>query len=142
LDLIRYLVNSPLGGTPMTELISACAIEQGCDGLVYPSARADCGITYEADGLHTSFWGWNIVDLLQAPHLRMQEYISICINPAEYASAVPGLITIIQPQGAVKQSQDPMAIAGWAAHGLGQTTVEFSRREVWRRRLARNPNPN
>jgi hypothetical protein len=141
-DLIPYLVDSRLGGTPMTELISACAIEQGCDGLVYPSARADCGIAYQGDGPHATFWGWNIVDLLQAPHLQMQECISICVNPAEYASAVYGLLEITQPKGTEKQTQDPMAIAGWAAHGFGQTTVEFSRREVWRMRLARNPNPN
>jgi hypothetical protein len=41
--LLSYLVFDGLGGSPITDMIAAAALNYGADCIVYPSARVDCG---------------------------------------------------------------------------------------------------
>jgi len=128
-DLLQYLLMDALGGTPMTDLISAYVLDRGADCIIYPSARVDCGVTYH-DGDVDSWWGWNVVDLDTATSAYSGHLALVSCPAAKYMGTQ--MTVFVDPV----DGQDPYpekvaALRGWAAEGLAHHTTSMLHARRW-----------
>jgi hypothetical protein len=75
IDLAYGGGTDPAGG--ITQAIGCYLRGNGVSGIVYPSARNDCGANIHRGELMES-WGWNFVDLQNAP-AAMKSWV--CVSP-------------------------------------------------------------
>jgi len=59
--LLPIICGPSHGGNAMTDLFAAFLRRMGCEGIIYPSARSDHGVIFEAGRL-VHHWGWHLVD--------------------------------------------------------------------------------
>lgn len=61
-DMLPAIVYPEFGGSGFTKSVGTWMRTVGIDGLVYPSARSDAAVLYDAEGNLATWHGWNFVD--------------------------------------------------------------------------------
>lgn len=61
-DMLPALVYPEFGGSGFNKSVGSWLRTVGINGLVYPSARSDAGVSYDAEGKAAAWQGWNLVD--------------------------------------------------------------------------------
>jgi hypothetical protein len=136
-DLLVYLLNPSLGGTHITDMIATLALDSEADCIIYPSARADCGVSYGSDGPAT-WWGWNLVDLSGATS-RYTGCLFVVGRPERFYGW-PDLTVILNENEETESSAATLAgqLRGWAVDGLTQNTSTAVQTRRWIRALERS----
>ena len=134
-NLLEYLVNQSLGGTPFTDIIACYAQECGAECILFPSARANCGVKYEA-GEVSAYWGWNLVDFIGSTPAEHIGHVYTLWHPQYFAESIQATFRLMPLEG-----RDPYPasvtnqLAGWAVEGLAQDNDDRVHIPRWRRYL-------
>lgn len=131
LNLLQYILNPGLGGTPIDDIIAELLIAMGVDCLIYPSARHDCGVYYDGEHVVANL-GWDIVDFSEAS----------LAQPGMSAFLVDRVGAYRNFAGHFEITSDPSAVGtydphGWHLHGLAAETRARVLRRLWETRLKR-----
>jgi len=78
-DFLPYLLGQYRGGNLITQGIGRELRLWGIQGLVYPSARCDVGVDYNAGDL-VDWYGWNLVDYSLSPSADDNVFAAISIT--------------------------------------------------------------
>jgi hypothetical protein len=65
-EMLPTLLGQELGGPFFCKIVGQALRDSGCRGLIYPSARSDCGVSV-VNGSVSRAWGWCFVDYTGAP---------------------------------------------------------------------------
>ena len=137
-DLLQYLLNQTFGGTTITDIIACYAQECGAECIVFPSARANCGLRYEG-GEVAAYWGWNLVDFAGSKRAEHIGDLYTLWHPQYYAASLEATIRVMPLEG-----RDPYPasvkdqLAGWAVEGLAQANNKRVHLLRWERFLEHN----
>jgi len=89
LDMLPTLMSGELGGNGVTNAIGMWMRANKVNGLVFPSARANAGVTIE-NGKLVDWWGWNLVDYREAG----EPYLDAWADLSPWKLKVPKGVTV------------------------------------------------
>jgi hypothetical protein len=90
-SLIPIIYAQTVGGNPLTDMVGTYLRAEGCDALIFPSARADTMVHW-SDGELKMFAGWNLVDYRGA-----KKPGKVGIDVGDPIERLPGAHELIEP---------------------------------------------
>jgi len=131
LSVLSFILNPSLGGTPIDDVMATILRRLGVQYLIYPSARHDCGVVYDAAGDLKGSLGWNVVNYTDIDELHEGE--GYVFTNAEKLSDFSGA-----PEMTLSSlSLDEISIGSWMVHGLAAHQREKMLANAWQQRLRR-----
>jgi hypothetical protein len=112
-ELLPHLLGPETGGNRLTSAVGRHLRRNGTKALVFPSARSNCCVAYEA-GRCFEFYGWNLVDYRSAPDIRDTIFVDVTDTDLPLPMRDPSKAADLP---------SPPSLGNWRINGVEEVTL-------------------